>query len=144
VKRFQLVHLKLADYIREHVPPDSVVAVDDVGVFAFFGGHDVVDIVGTVSADVYEQASEYGLKPFTARYVRFLVCYILARPDIGYVAVTPEWFPFERICPDAFIPIYETSASFLVGPNPSVEVMSQKKRLYLVDREGLKECVKPR
>jgi len=144
VKRFQLVHLKLADYIREHVPPDSVVAVDDVGVIAFFGGHDVVDIVGTVSSDVCEQASGYGLRPFTASYVRFLAGYILGRPDIGYVAVTPGWFPFERMYPDAFIPVYETSASFMVGPNPSVETASQKKRLYLVDREGLKDYMKLR
>lgn len=56
VKHTNDVHLRMGQWIAEHLPPDAPVAAFDIGVLAYSGGHEVIDLSGLTDL---RYASEY-------------------------------------------------------------------------------------
>jgi len=139
VKAVQWLNIRMADYILEHVPPTAAVAANDIGAIAYFGSHRVVDLMGIVNPELYERTSRLGLRPFTRNYVRYVAGYLLEQTDVWYAAVFPDWFPFEELYPDAFVPVHEEH-----GPSIDAPELELVKKLYFIDRNKLREYFKPK
>ena len=82
VRNIEQLHVTAGRWIAANLPPDAVVAVNDVGALAFFGGHRVLDLEGLVSPEVlpYRQYPDRG-----SRVVRDM------KPD--YLVIFPAWYP---------------------------------------------------
>jgi hypothetical protein len=90
VKNIQELHVRLGEWIRWHIPQGSVVATNDVGAIAYFGGHRILDIEGLVSPESLAiRGQGRGLKVVET-----------FRPD--YLAIFPHWYPEIAALPDRF------------------------------------------
>ncbi len=97
VKNIQELHVTLAEWMERHLPPESTVAVNDIGALAFFSGRRIVDLEGLVSpAALAYPRQERGIS-----FVR------ATRPD--YIAIFPEWYPDIIARPDLFREVYRVS-----------------------------------
>lgn len=132
VKSVNSWNVNMGRYIRDSIPYYATVAVNDVGAIRYFGGHDVLDLMGIASPEVIEIAHEKGMKPYHVNYVREMARLILEKRDVDYVAVFDGWFPFHKLFPEAFLPLYSVGA-WSVEP-PSVWMV---KTLYRVDKSRL-------
>lgn len=99
VKNINELHVALAEWIRDHLPPGSRIAVNDVGAVAYFGGHQVIDLEGLVSPEAlgFDRAE---------RGIGFARS---TQPD--YVAIFPGWYPDIAARPDLFREVYRASIS---------------------------------
>jgi hypothetical protein len=52
VRTINRQHVAMAEYVRDHVPADAVVAWNDVGAGGYYGGHYIVDIYGLTTNEV--------------------------------------------------------------------------------------------
>jgi hypothetical protein len=82
VKNIQELHVVTARWISAHVPPDAIVAVNDVGAMAYFSGRRVLDLEGLVSPEVLP----YRLLPDRATKV-------VAQFQPDYLVIFPHWYP---------------------------------------------------
>ncbi len=97
VKTIEQLHVTLATWMRDHLPPGTVVAVNDIGALAYFGGHDIVDLEGLVSPEALAH-------PRASRGIGFTS---ETKPD--YVAIFPTWYPDISSRPDLFPEVYRVS-----------------------------------
>lgn len=79
-----------AQWIAANTPADAVVAVNDIGALAYFGGRRVVDLVGLASPEVV--AITATSRPGSVEREARLRDLLLAQ-GVGYVVIFPEWFP---------------------------------------------------
>jgi hypothetical protein len=99
VKNINELHVALAEWIHDHLPPGSRVAANDIGALAYFGGHEVIDLEGLVSpAALAVDRAHRGLG-FTQQ----------TQPD--YVAIFPGWYPDIAARPDLFREVYRASTT---------------------------------
>jgi hypothetical protein len=82
VKNIQQLHVTAGLWMREHLPADAVVAVNDVGAIAYFSERRILDLEGLVSPEVlpYRGHADRGLRVVTD-----------FRPD--FIAIFPHWYP---------------------------------------------------
>lgn len=137
VKSVNLWNVGMGRYIRDNVPYYATVAVNDVGAIRYFGEHDVLDLMGIASPEVINIAHEKGIKPYRINYVREMARLILKKDDVDYVAVFDGWFPFQKLFPEAFLPLYSVGALSVEPPH-----VWMVKTLYRVDKSRLREYLK--
>jgi hypothetical protein len=82
VKNIQELHVSAGRWMAGHLPPDAVVAVNDVGAIAYFSGRRILDLEGLVSPEVL---------PYRVLPQRGLRVVMDMKPD--YVAIFPGWYP---------------------------------------------------
>lgn len=73
-------------WINENIPPGSIVALNDAGAIAYYGGHPVYDLVGLVTNGA-SIPYRYGTGAVFERIMRLPPSH---RPD--YFAIFPNWF----------------------------------------------------
>ena len=78
----------VARWIRENIPEDSIVALNDAGAIGYYGGHKVYDLVGLVT----NGASLPFRHGTGAIFERIDSLPAAERPD--YFVIFPEWFAF--------------------------------------------------
>ena len=96
--------VEMGRWLREHVDPRAVLAVQDIGAIKFFAGHRIVDLVGIVSPEVrpYIKAAAGPHDPYgEAGVFRYLQ---EQRPD--YVVAFPEWHPNITGNRELFTPVF--------------------------------------
>lgn len=89
-----------ARWVRENLPPDAVLAVQDIGALGYLTPNPLVDLAGIVSPDVVgavRGAAGPGDPGGRRAMERFLEAH---RPD--YLIVYPEWFPEIVAAPGRF------------------------------------------
>lgn len=85
--------VRTAFWIRDHLPPDAIVATHDVGALAYYSERRVVDMVGLISPEIIDH-----IKDLTATK-EFLV-----RHHVTHLAVLRNWFEVVNVNP-----IFQTS-----------------------------------
>lgn len=83
VRNINDLHVAAGRWVRTHVPGGAVIAANDVGALAYFGGHRVIDLEGLVSPEVLRYRDgqpNRGLRIVTD-----------TRPD--YLVISPSWYP---------------------------------------------------
>lgn len=96
VKNTRDMHVRLAHWVRENLPPGSTAAVHDIGALGFHGDLRLLDLVGIASPDLLE----HKIKPESL----YAALHRL-RPD--YLIVAPHWYPDLVRHTDVFHPIHE-------------------------------------
>jgi hypothetical protein len=83
VQNINAMQVRLGEWVREHLPPDARLALNDVGAIAFVSRREVIDLMGLVTPEIlpYRREGEAGILRYLER-----TC-----PD--YVIVFPDWFP---------------------------------------------------
>jgi hypothetical protein len=95
VKNIEELHVVTGQWLRDHVPAGELVAANDVGAIAYFGGRRVLDLEGLVSPDVL---------PYRGLPERGLQVVLDMRP--GYVVIFPAWYPEIPARADLFTEIH--------------------------------------
>lgn len=98
-----------AKWVAKNIPPNSLLAVHDIGAMGYFGGHNMVDLAGLISPDVI---------PFIRDEER--IAAYLDEKQVDYLVVFPDWY--EDLASN-LEPVYSTNAPFapaLGGTNMTV------------------------
>ena len=77
-----------ARWIRDHLPPDAVVATHDVGALAFYSERRIVDMVGLVSPEMIANIGR------TDKLIEYL-----QTQDVSHVAVLRSWYEIDNVNP---------------------------------------------
>jgi hypothetical protein len=95
VQNVNAMQVTLGRWVAAHTPPDTVIALNDVGALAYFGGRRVIDLVGLATPEIlpYRRQGE-------ASVLRYL-----GRRCPEYLVVFPDWFPELTARGDLFRPI---------------------------------------
>jgi len=80
----QNLHVAAAQWIKEHTPPDAVIATHDVGAIGFYSDRRIIDLAGLVTPEL---ASRIG----RGDYTQWLPGY-LEKHHVAYVVVLDSWF----------------------------------------------------
>jgi hypothetical protein len=79
------MHVTLGQWIKDNTSPDTVIALNDIGAIAYVSEREVVDLAGLVTPEITPALRAPGQ---TQPLVDFL-----ARRDVDYVIIFPDWFP---------------------------------------------------
>jgi hypothetical protein len=85
-REVQDIDVALGHWLAENTPPESVIAVDDIGAIAFLSGRRIVDMNGLVSPEVWPATRAVEGLPRSQMMTRILS---EAQPD--YMAAFPLW-----------------------------------------------------
>jgi hypothetical protein len=96
VQNINAMQVHLGRWVQANLPPESRLAVNDIGAIAYFSRRPVIDLMGLVTPDIvpYRREGEPGVIRYVAERC----------PD--YVIVFPGWFPQLTARADALEPIY--------------------------------------
>ncbi len=94
----------MGHWVREHLPPDAVLAVVDIGAIKFLGPQRLIDLVGLVSPDiqVYMRQAVSRNDPLGQQGVRRYI--EEKQPD--FIVAYPSWYPDITSDRASFKPIY--------------------------------------
>jgi len=95
------MHVALGHWAAEHTPPDTVLALNDIGAITYISERPVVDLAGLISPEVVPllRAPDQ-----TARMAEFM-----AERDVGYVIIFPNWFPDLAARSDLLEPVHQVT-----------------------------------
>jgi hypothetical protein len=96
----------MALWLRDRVPEEALLAVNDIGALKYLLPNRVADLAGIANPEArryYREAAEQGL-PVQAGITRFLE---EQQPD--YLVMFPSWFPQLASMPDKYRPLHRIS-----------------------------------
>ncbi|RJP68197.1 MAG: hypothetical protein C4532_13030 [Candidatus Abyssobacteria bacterium SURF_17] len=97
VQNINEMQVRIGRWARENTPPDTLLAVNDIGAIAYFSERKVLDLGGLVTPEILSyRDKENGVFEFVARN----------KPD--YVIFFPNWFP-DFPAHDELIPVFSIS-----------------------------------
>jgi arabinofuranosyltransferase len=79
------LHVALGHWIEQNTAPGDILALNDIGAIAYISEREVVDLAGLVTPEITPALRAPGQ---TQQLVDFL-----ARRDVDYVIIFPNWFP---------------------------------------------------
>ncbi len=96
VQNIDAMQVNLGRWVRANTPPESRLALNDVGAIAYLGRREVIDVMGLVTPAIipYRRDGETGVLRYLER----------ACPD--YLIVFPAWFPTLSARADRFTPVH--------------------------------------
>jgi hypothetical protein len=98
--------VKMARWLADRLPPEAVIAVNDIGALKFFLPNRVIDMAGIATPEFRREVSQSVAQgtPWETAVVNSIAT---RTPD--YLVVFPEWFPGVVKRPDIFRPVYGVS-----------------------------------
>ena len=99
VQNINAMQVTLGRWVATHTPPDTLIALNDLGALSYFGERRVIDLVGLATPEIlpYRRQGEAGV----LRY--------LERRCPEYLVVFPAWFPELTARADLFRPVTEVT-----------------------------------
>jgi arabinofuranosyltransferase len=95
VENINAMQVRLGHWVAAHTPPDTLIALNDVGALTYFGKRRVIDLVGLATPEVL---------PYRRRGPDALLRYLGQRcPE--YLVIFPAWFPGLATRADLFRPV---------------------------------------
>lgn len=92
-----------AEWLREHTPPDALVAAHDIGAIGYYAQRPLIDLAGLVTPEVI---------PFMRDEAR-LKAFIQAH-KAAYLVTFPGWYP-QLTADPCFTPVYQSTAAWSPG-----------------------------
>ncbi len=89
-----------AEWLRDHTPPDALVAAHDIGAIGYYAGRSLIDLAGLVTPEVI---------PFMRDEAR-LKAFLQAR-EAAYLVTFPGWYP-QLTADPCFMPVYQSAAGW--------------------------------
>jgi hypothetical protein len=99
VENINAMQVRLGGWVASNTPPDTLIAVNDLGALTYFGQRRVLDLMGLATPEVlpYRRHGDPGL----LRY--------LERRCPEYVIIFPDWFPGVAARTELFRPLAEAT-----------------------------------
>jgi hypothetical protein len=91
VQNIEEMQVAAARWLRDHLPPGSTVAVNDLGAISFFSGQRVLDLIGIASPGVLRDRRATDSPRDLLREAA--AARTLARERPPFLAVFPDWYP---------------------------------------------------
>lgn len=91
VRDINAMQMRMADVLKKQLPPNSLVAANDVGAVAFFTSHRVLDLVGIVSTDVLNVRRPIDRPLPDNEEYEILNLLFEKRPEA--LVIFPDWYP---------------------------------------------------
>jgi len=85
-------------WLRDHTPPDVLIAAHDIGAIGYYAGRPLLDLAGLVTPEVIPMLRD------EARLRAFMEA-----QRAGYLVTFPDWYPQLSADP-CFIPVYQSDA----------------------------------
>jgi arabinofuranosyltransferase len=100
VENINTMHVYMGHWIAENIPPDAVIAINDVGAMTYFGQRRIIDTVGLTTPNVipYLKRAGYSRDDNLLRY--------LQEHQPGYLVIFPQNYPELLAHTDLFEPVY--------------------------------------
>ncbi len=100
VENINAMQVFMGHWIAENIPPDALIAINDVGALTYFGRRPIIDTVGLTTPDIIPYLKRAG-------HTRDenLLWYLRERQP-QYLIVYPNWYPELVTRADLFEPIY--------------------------------------
>jgi uncharacterized protein (TIGR03382 family) len=95
------MHVAISRWVEQHTAPDATLALNDIGAITYLSERPVVDLAGLVTPDVIPMLRA----PDTAAQL----AQFLARRDVDYVIIFPNWFPELAEWRDVLEPVYRVT-----------------------------------
>lgn len=89
-----------AEWLRDHTPPDALVAAHDIGAIGYYAGRPLLDLAGLVTPEVIPFMRDEGQ----------LKAFIQAR-KAAYLVTFPGWYP-QLTADPCFTPAYQSAAGW--------------------------------
>ncbi|MCX7995299.1 MAG: hypothetical protein N3A65_05975 [candidate division WOR-3 bacterium] len=86
VKSINEIQVKTGKWLKEHIPADATVGVNDIGAIAYFSEKKIIDLCGLVNPEIIGYFRRYGDNKLAA-YV------YVQEKKLQYLAIFPRWFP---------------------------------------------------
>jgi arabinofuranosyltransferase len=95
VQNINAMQVELGHWVAARTPPDTLIALNDVGALSYFGGRRVIDLIGLATPEVL---------PYRRQGPEALLRYLERRcPE--YLVIFPAWFPELAARADLFRPV---------------------------------------
>ena len=107
VQNINAMQVTLGRWAAARTPPDTLIALNDVGALSYFGQRRVIDLVGLATPEIL---------PYRRQGPEAVLRYLEARcPE--YLVIFPEWFPELAARRDLFRPLTEVTLvpNFVAG-----------------------------
>jgi tetratricopeptide (TPR) repeat protein len=91
-------HVAIANWLKNHTPPDAVIATHDIGALAYYSDRRIVDMVGLINPEVISHLNEKDFTDYMRNY--FL------KNNVSYFASIRNWFEAVNQKP-VYVPINE-------------------------------------
>ena len=95
VQNINAMQVELGRWVAAHTPPDTLIALNDLGALSYFGERRVIDLVGLATPEIL---------PYRRQGVDGLLRY-LGRRCPEYLVIFPAWFPGLAARADLFRPV---------------------------------------
>ncbi len=102
-REVQEIDVAMGQWLAANVPPDEVVAIDDIGAITFFSPRPIVDLHGLVSPEMWPILGDP--EPTSA------LIHFLASQDVRLLAIFPDWHPLLVADPAIARPIQRFTTS---------------------------------
>lgn len=102
-REIQEIDVAMGQWLAANVPPDQVVAIDDIGAITFFSPRPIVDLHGLVSPEMWPILDDP--EPTSA------LIHLLASQDARLLAIFPDWHPLLVADPAIARPIQRFTTS---------------------------------
>jgi len=95
------MHVALGRWVAEHTPPDTVLALNDIGAITYISERPVVDLAGLVTPEVVPLLRTPDRDSLLADF--------MAERDVQYVIIFPNWFPDLAARRDLLEPVHQVT-----------------------------------
>jgi len=95
------MHVALGHWVAEHTPPDTLLALNDIGAITYISERPVVDLAGLITPDVVPLLRSPDRDAHLAA--------LLAQQDVQYVIIFPNWFPDLAARRDVLEPVHQVT-----------------------------------
>ncbi len=95
------MHVTLGRWVAEHTPPDTVLALNDIGAITYISERPVVDLAGLVTPEVVPLLRAHNRDSLLADF--------MAERDVQYVIIFPNWFPDLAARRDLLEPVHQVT-----------------------------------
>lgn len=131
-REIQEIDVAKGQWLAANVPPDEVVAVDDIGAITFLSPRQIVDLHGLVSPEIWPILNDP--EPTSA------LIHFLASQDVRLLAIFPDWHPLLVADPAIARPIQRFNTgthSIIFAPEAAVYEMEWPYRRQIAPQRAL-------
>ena len=101
VDNINRMHVALGHWVKEHTPPNALLALNDIGAITYVSQRPVVDLAGLVTPEVVPLLRAPDREALLASFV--------AERDVQYVILFPNWFPVLSSRSDLLEPVHQVT-----------------------------------
>jgi hypothetical protein len=118
VKNTHALYVEPGQWLHSELSPEIVVAVNDIGGISYFSDHEIQDIMGLGSQDIWP----YLLRSNHSNRIYFIMEF-MKDLEIDYLMVSPKYYPHFKEVSDNFEIVHQWDAVFPTGRSIDPQIL---------------------